>query len=315
MNVRLTVLLLLFTLAIIAIFVVTITLVQNPRQLSRRIFRQFTPCAFGTGTKFEIVEKINDRTEPVNLIFAVSLFGKYSETFKARYVEPLFKLIKNVEEKLPEAQVRVYLAQNMPTSIKEDLVKAKAEVFIVTPEPKGFEATLWRFFAADDPLPFLSIDADDNDFDQSYVNQVKKWLQSDKKFFIIRHKWFLVLPMTAGRWGAKPGAFGDVKIQALTEKYCDNSFGVDEGFLNRELWPTVKESVETSGVDPEEVGIIVGVILIVALFLVLLYYTITSCFCKKSSTPTDASQSKASETTNAQHADTNFNKSKLSKLS
>lgn len=287
MNYRLVFFFVLFIACMIAIFVVTISVVQNPRQLTRRIFQQFTPCKFGTGTKFQIEKKLNLRNtseNPVNLIFSISLFGQYSETFHTDYIVPLFALIEKVKTKLPQAQVRIYFAQNLPESLQNDLLQAQAEIYTVSPEPKGFEGTLWRFFPADDNLPFISIDADDDLFNDGYVAQVKKWLAGDKKFFLVRHRWSALLPMTAGRWGAKPGALGDMKIQELSETYCDSSFGIDEGFLNRELWPLVKTSVESSSLDPEELGLIVLIIVVLALFIALCYYVLTACFCAR--TPT-----------------------------
>lgn len=275
---KLCILILLLYLVIITATVVVFFLLKSERQVFKRIFRHVKPCPFGVGTHFEIVEKLNgDPAFKPQVLFTTCLFGNYSDQFHNTYVRPLYAAVERVHTLMPNSQMRVYLSQSLPETIRKKLLSLKCQVYLMSPDPVGFEGTMWRFYAADELLPFISIDADDDTVNQEFIKEVQHWLDSDKEFFVKRHHLSSFLPMTAGRWGAKPGAFKGQNLRELTESYCDYTFGVDEGFLNREVWPLAQESVDETTVDGREIAIIIGIILSTAVFLLTLYYACKPC--------------------------------------
>ena len=277
---RLCILILLLYLVITTATVVVFFLLKSERQVFKRIFRHVKPCPFGVGTHFETVDKLNGQDQHFSpqILFTTCLFGVYSDTFHNNYVTPLYAAVERVHTFMPTAQVRVYLAQSLPQHIQKRLLELKCQVHLMSPDPVGFEGTMWRFYAADEEtLPFISIDADDDTVTQSFIQEVKHWLDSDKQFFVKRHHLSSFLPMTAGRWGAKPGALKNINMKELTESYCDYTFGVDEGFLNREVWPHAQDSVDETSIDGREIAIIIGIIFSTAVFLLTLYYACKPC--------------------------------------
>jgi len=238
-------------LAIFAIFLTIALITRNKRQLPRRLFRHFAPCPFGTGTDFKITDTIRSVHRPANpdILFTIVLFGKPSNPdFKPRYLDGLSRLLRTKHRLWPSAQVRLYVSQSVLNVVKDEMLNNGVDLYIVSPDPQGFEATLWRFWAFDDSdgLPVLSFDADDDIFDETYIQTIKQWLASDKPFFVKRQWWHKMgLPINACRIGAKAGAFQKFlgkrfSMTNLTKTYCDTGFGVDEGFLNREVWPVIQ---------------------------------------------------------------------------
>lgn len=276
-QIKLCFLLFVIYVAIIGVFVGMVFVVKNDRQVTRRIFRQIKPCPFAKGQHFEVVEKLNTRTTPPTFLFSTCLFGKPSPTFEQRYVAGLNKLIDKVKQMMPEAQVRVYLTISLADAFKSKIAEQGAEVFVVSPNTLGYEGTMWRFFAFDGDLPAMIVDADDTIVTEQLIGRLRAWLNSStKQFFSIRTSMSSMIPLTGGRFAAKPGSFG-FNMQAKTEEYCETAFGVDEGFLNREVWPLAKSDVYTEDVTPEEALAVGGFLLLGAIMIGTLYYGCTKC--------------------------------------
>lgn len=268
-------------LTLIGCVIAVYSLVMNKREILRRVGRQFTRCKFGSGTNFEVVEKhISDKTpQKPNLLFSISLFGcPQDSTFQKRYVEGLMTLVQRKQTLWPNSAVRVYVTKAVFEHIR-DLVHG-VDMYVVSPDPHAFEATMWRFWAVDDAeCPVICMDADfeESIYNDSYAKMIEAWLASEKAFMVKRHFWFKALPMTAGRWGAKPGAFRHLfgptfSMKQLTQTYTDGSFGVDEGFLNREIWPHIEECTYSGSVHSEEyawLGILSGVTLAIGIIVYL----------------------------------------------
>jgi hypothetical protein len=160
-----------------------------------------------------------------------------------------------------EATVRIYMGSNIPGDMQDEFLDLGATLYIMTPEPRGLEATMWRFWATDDcDVPFVCCDADDDMLNAKYLSTLRNWLASPYSFFVQRHLWTCVWPMNASKWGAKPGAFREIlqqktffqSMKEWTLSYCDVSFGVDEGFLNREVWPRIRHDCFISSPDQSE---------------------------------------------------------------
>jgi hypothetical protein len=278
--------LILIYIMIITIFVVLIMMVANDRQLTRRIFRQVKPCPFAKGTQYEITEQHfpTDRTVPATFMFSSCLFGKDSPKLETSYIQPYLEQIETIRLNMPEAQMRLYVTQSLKDKVIPRLVEKGVQVFVVSPDSRGFEGTLWRFFPADEDLPFMSLDMDANVIvSPELVTKIRHWLNdSQKPFFLMRHTWSSVLPITAGRLALKPHTL-PFKVKERVECYCDTNFGVDEAFLNKELWPYIyKNTEQDQPVVGQECGILIGLIVLAVLVLMSLYWSFTACRTEKS---------------------------------
>lgn len=261
MNLRVLAVYLIFGVLLYLIYYTCIT-----RNVMKRMVGAIDKCPFSTGTKFEVVKIIG--TNPnARGIFSSALYGTVNDKFEARYTSPLYRNIQNLKNKMPEFQTRVYCSQSIPDTIVNKLVNYGAEVYIMSPLPKGHEGALWRFLPASGNLPFLSVDADDITSDKDIV-QIKKWLKSGKTFYIKRHASTMYIKMTAGRWGGLANCIPD--IQERIEKYCDHAFGFDEAFLNKEIYPLTKDSYYETPYDPIEYANILAIILVVCYLLYVL---------------------------------------------
>jgi hypothetical protein len=105
----------------------------------------------------------------------------------------------------------------------------------------------WRFQINDDPgvLRFLIRDADSR-LNLREKAAVDAWVESGRKFHVMRdHRWHRV-PMPGGMWGAVKGAIPDmtalIKASNLANDSAQRSemYGKDQLFLARFIWPLAK---------------------------------------------------------------------------
>lgn len=279
-RLKLCLVLLLVYVAIIGAFVAIVLVVKSDRQVTRRIFKQVKPCPFGKGTEFTVTEKhVPERKTEATFLFSSCLFGKMSEELEKTYIAPFERSVENIRSLMPEAQVRLYVGESLRDAVFPRLFDKGVQVYVVSPDSKGYEGTLWRFFPIDEDLPFMSMDMDpDVLITPEFVETVRKWLaDSTKSFLILRHHLSTMLPLTAGRFLCKPKSI-PFNVKEKIETYCDTSFGVDEAFLNRELWKHVKESMaEDSAVCGPEAAAVATLFVLGGLLVSTLYWGCSSC--------------------------------------
>jgi hypothetical protein len=238
--------------------------------------------------KYEIKARhssIHNRSEPVKFVFSACLFGKESPELEKYYIQPFLENVDRIHMRMPEAQARLYVAQSLQHLVVPRLVERGVDVHVVSPDSMGFEGSLWRLFPADEELPFMSIDMDsDVVVNSDLVNMIRHWLNdSSKPFFLLRQMWSSLLPITAGRFGAKPHTL-PFNVKERIETYCDTNFGIDEAFLNLELWPHVKNHIDyDTTITGAEAGIIAGLMVLAGLIATSLYWSYNACMPETSS--------------------------------
>ena len=172
-------------------------------------------------------------------VISYSLYGDYN-----KYLPQLLQNVKDVSRQLPSWQARVYLSDEIPREVRDDLRALGAEV-IVMPSLPGRGGSTWRFLPAKERLNFVSLDADDP-FDCAEV--VKDWMASGKPFLTLHEGgWFT--PVWAGMWGARSGTLPD--IQERLEKYREYWYGFDEEFLRREIYPMIVRGYYSRELRPQ----------------------------------------------------------------
>jgi len=147
--------------------------------------------------------------------------------------------IKNAQiaqELFPDWICRIFVDGTVPTHYVEDMLKLP-NVELAQVEDESIFGAFWRFysmFQSDDDI-VLSRDSDSR-LSEREVRCVNEWIESDKKFSIIRdHYPHYDWPMLAGMWGMK-GKMED-HILSLMEKYSQHHFYTsDQIFLKDVVW-------------------------------------------------------------------------------
>lgn len=145
----------------------------------------------------------------------------------------------------PDWICRFYIAKNTPQeTIKILKSKENAEV-IETEEFGNWKFTLKRFipFSEKNVDYFISRDCDSR-ISTREVFAVNSWLDSDKKFHIMRdHPFHGSFPILAGMFGAKKGIIEDINvlIKEYEKENLNEQYHFDQIFLLKYIWPKVKD--------------------------------------------------------------------------
>jgi hypothetical protein len=236
---------------VVAIFLLKFT----NRGYSRRVLADITRCPFGKEMYFRLSTQ-GERSDSEGWI-CFSLYGKYE-----KYAPTLYKQLDDIRKQMPTWQAHVWTPSDVPSDIVSNIISRGAALTIMNggnsqaeatalnaPKigVKGHEGALWRFLGAEQTKPFITLDADDS-FDTGLPRKIKKWLESGEPFFIFK-PWEILIPMAAGRWGARgiPDEDGVLRppIPDMLERmnaYCEHWFGFDEAFLKKEIWKMVDKA-------------------------------------------------------------------------
>ena len=136
---------------------------------------------------------------------------------------------------------RYYVAPSVPkAAIKELASRKNTEIFMMQ-EDEGWNGMFWRFYPCSDPTVDVMISRDsDSRLSIRDKAAVDEWLNSNKKFHILRdccqHGW----PICGGAWGARDGVISDM-VDLIQEypKHLDNNHGIDQKFLAQMIYPRV----------------------------------------------------------------------------
>jgi hypothetical protein len=138
---------------------------------------------------------------------------------------------------------RFYYDMTVPQNIINAL-ESLNNVELVKMERDLTLATFWRFFPASEPDVAVLISRDCDawpSFREAY--QVKKWVESDKMFHIIRDHCYHLEHIMAGMFGIKKGKVNNFKERCLEYiKNKHNYYGIDQAFLKNVIYPLVNNS-------------------------------------------------------------------------
>jgi hypothetical protein len=163
-------------------------------------------------------------------VISFSLWGK-----SAMYNIGAIVNAEMAERLWPDWIARYYIASSVADSVIDELNKRDNTEVILMGDDPGWNGMFWRFLTAGDPEVDVMIsrdtDARVNERDKAAVDQ---WLESGKKFHIVRdmcqHGW----KICGGTWGVRDGFLRDISTRInnylLTDKA--NNHGVDQRFLN-----------------------------------------------------------------------------------
>jgi hypothetical protein len=169
-------------------------------------------------------------------IISISVWGK-----KASYSIGALKNIKIAQELFPDWICRIFVDGTVPTQYVEKMLEFP-NVELAQLDNDNLYGMFWRFYSMfqneDDVI--ISRDSDSR-LSEREKRCVDEWLQSDKKFSIIKdHPRHYDWPMLGGMWGLKGKLNDDIFSQM--EKYAQtHSYAVDQVFLKDVVWPLAEK--------------------------------------------------------------------------
>ena len=159
-----------------------------------------------------------------------------------RYIVDLDKIIHSYNQQLPDWKCRIYVAKDVNKRSIKELIDLGCEVIIM--QKKGIDARYmnWRFLAIEDKEADAVIIRDIDSFCTPREKlMVDQWLNSEKKFHIIRDHVNHNAPIMGGLWGIKKNDI-DIKMQAKKFLMIDK-YGSDQDFLKQMIYPLIKHDV------------------------------------------------------------------------
>lgn len=182
--------------------------------------------------------RANDAVAPERNVVCFSLWGD-----NPKYTFNAVLNAKHVPHFYPGWSARFYVDDSVPLEIVQALKDYGARVITVENDSRETLKLFWRFLASDDPQVerFICRDCD------AVVNvreaaAVSEWLQSGKRFHVMRdHPEHAELIM-AGMWGGVAGLLPALTARAVKyyESHEPKWRWVDQDFLRDCVWPIIR---------------------------------------------------------------------------
>ena len=180
----------------------------------------------------------NDIDRPERNVICFSLWGA-----DPKYTYNAVLNAKRVPRIYPGWSARFYVDESVPNEIVRALVDYGARVIRVAGEGQENFKLFWRFFPSEDPLVerFLCRDSD------AVINEreaaaVTEWINSGRRFHLMRDHPEHAELMMAGMWGGVTGLLPKLSEQAIAYFHSHGAKWrwVDQDFLRDRVWPVIK---------------------------------------------------------------------------
>jgi hypothetical protein len=173
----------------------------------------------------------------MNKIISVSLWGD-----NPRYGQGAIENAKIAQDLFPDWRYRVYFGSSVPLYYKEMLMKEKNVDIIDIDESENGYGMFWRFnamFESEDNI-FICRDSDTRLLERE-KKCIDEWIDSDKKFSIIRdHPRHFDFPIIGTLWGMK-GIFPIEHLNSMREYQKTFEYVVDQIWLAKVVWPIAEK--------------------------------------------------------------------------
>jgi hypothetical protein len=174
----------------------------------------------------------------LRVVISYSLYGLANQ-----YIGGLCTNCEIINKTFPDFWIYVFVGNDFDHSIIEKLSEFNNIKIIKTGQP-GHINMSYRFTAIDYDEVGIAFSRDCD----SYVNRrdkycIRKFLESDKKFQIIRENLSHRIEILGGMWGIKKGLLPFKMIDKMNEYYKNITpmYGTDQQFLITVIYPTVRD--------------------------------------------------------------------------
>jgi hypothetical protein len=214
----------------------------------RNIFKKRvgTPIPISSSEACIPPTKVSEDSKDLRVVVSFSLYGDVE-----RYIYGLYENCKIINKIYPDFWIYVFIGNDFNHDIFDGKLDTFSNVLLFKTEKSGLENRSHRFFAIDFPEVDImfsrDLDSIVNLRDQYCIN---KFIESDKRFQIIRDNRNHSTEILAGMWGIKKGLvqtkirdlFDKFKSENLLEIVGQKHFEIesDQHFLTRFIYPVVK---------------------------------------------------------------------------
>jgi protein O-GlcNAc transferase len=176
--------------------------------------------------------------EKMKKIISFALWGD-----DPRYTHGALKNIDLAQEVYPDWTCRFHTGKTTPKDIIDKISSHENCELIIRPESCDWTGMFWRFEDASDPNVDVMICRDvDSRLTRREASAVNQWLDSGKKFHIMRDHPYHLTPILGGMWGVRSGFLSPMK--EMIEVYTKGDFWqVDQNFLKEKVYPLVRGNV------------------------------------------------------------------------
>lgn len=210
--------------------------------LQKRPFKYLQHCLLMLkqkvgGRRFLEIKTVLGRDKAKKKIISFSLYGN-----NPRYFARITDVLSSYQTLLPEWKCRIYAAADLDPAIIAQLVSKNCEVYLM--EKGGIDARYmnWRFLVIDDKDGEAFLIRDIDSFCSVREKEmIGQWLNSHKRYHIIRDHIYHNARIMGGLWGAKKNS---LRLQARTKDFLfKNHYGSDQEFLCNIVYPLIKDDV------------------------------------------------------------------------
>lgn len=181
-----------------------------------------------------------DKNKEKNII-SFSLFGE-----NPRYCETAVLNAVMCTKIYPSWTCRFYCDNTVPSSIIKRLEKCKAQIVMKENTNDIKDKLFWRFLVISDKSVDRYLIRDcDSLINTKESSAVEHWIESKKRFHIMRDFYTHTTLILAGMFGGTTDVFDDVSL--MIQDYKKENHAVrthlDQDFLDKMIWPTLKKDV------------------------------------------------------------------------
>jgi len=176
-------------------------------------------------------------------IISISVWGN-----KPQYCVGAIKNAEIAKKLMPDWICRIFVDNTVPVKYQQILYDMD-NVEIAEVDSDGVFGAFWRFYSMfeDEKNIVLSRDSDSR-ISERELKCVNEWIESDKKFSVIRdHERHYDFPVLAGMWGCK-GKLSEEIYKSMFKYSHKHFYTSDQIFLAKELWPIMVNDCMIHGI-------------------------------------------------------------------
>ncbi len=157
-----------------------------------------------------------------------------------RYLGGALQNVELAKYFYPDWICRFYIGASTNDSFVDKLNSNNNVEIVKMDEMGDYKGMVWRFLCVSDGDIDISIIRDaDSRLHEREVTLVNQWINSPKKFHIIRDHKFHTAKIMGGMWGSKKGTIDNMH-SLLKEYNLGNYWQTDQNFLRDIIYPKVK---------------------------------------------------------------------------
>jgi len=173
----------------------------------------------------------------MNKIISISVWGN-----NPQYCIGAIKNANIAKKLLPDWKCRIFVDYTVPIEYQKQLYDMD-NVEVAEVNSKGIFGAFWRFYSMFESDDNITISRDsDSRISEREVRCVNEWIESGKKFSIIRdHERHYDWPILACMWGMR-GCLDESFLDKMNQYSNKHFYTSDQIFLAKEIWTLAEKN-------------------------------------------------------------------------